>query len=344
MGHSCPTATPFSKMTRDRLRGSLGRNEHRGESDMKPNLCLSARRWIGAVAALSVLSSMPAFAADKINGQVWAAGGPVAGSTVTLWAAGADAPRQLAQTRTGPDGRFALSGDGKGAVLYLIAKGGRPAASKASGDNPALALITVLGSKPPARAVVNEMTTVASVWTHNQFIDGTAIRGNTLGLKIAAGNVPSFVDLQTGGWGTTIQDSLNSSQTPTMANFATLADALAGCVTQVTPDACGKLFAAATPPAGTAPSDTLTAAESIARYPWYQPGRVFALLEAFYPIPQGKAMRAVPHMPYLNLSPSAWVLPLKFDGGDYLAGGKAMFGITILRTVQLNRPSTLALL
>src|SRR6516162_6202389 len=105
MGHSCPTATPFSKMTRDRLRGSLGRNEHRGESDMKPNLCLSARRWIGAVAALSVLSSMPAFAADKINGQVWAAGGPVAGSTVTLWAAGADAPRQLAQTRTGPDGR-----------------------------------------------------------------------------------------------------------------------------------------------------------------------------------------------------------------------------------------------
>ena len=292
---------------------------------MKPNLCLSARRWIGAVAALSVLSSMPAFAADKINGQVWAAGGPVAGSTVTLWAAGADAPRQLAQTRTGPDGRFALSGDGKGAVLYLIAKGGRSAASKASGDNPALALITVLGSKPPARAVVNEMTTVASVWTHNQFIDGTAISGNTLGLRIAAGNVPSFVDLQTGGWGATIQDSLNSSQTPTMANFATLADALAGCVTQVIPDACGKLFAAATPPAGAAPSDTLTAAETIVRYPWYQPQRVFALLEAFYPIPQGKTMRPVPYMPYLNLSPSAWVLPLKFDGGGYRAGGKAMF-------------------
>jgi len=292
---------------------------------MKPNLCLSARRWIGAVAALSVLPSMPAFAADKINGQVWAAGGPVAGSTVTLWAASADAPRQLAQTRTGPDGRFALSGDGKGAVLYLIAKGGRSAASKASGDNPALALITVLGSKPPARAVVNEMTTVASVWTHNQFIDGTAIRGNRLGLKIAAGNVPSFVDLQTGGWGTTIQDSLNSSQTPTMANFATLADALAGCVTQVIPDACGKLFAAATPPAGAAPSDTLTAAETIVRYPWYQPQRVFALLEAFYPIPQGKAMRAVPYMPYLNVSPSAWVLPLKFDGGGYRAGGGAMF-------------------
>ena len=77
------------------------------------------------------------------------------------------------------------------------------------------------------------MTTVASVWTHNQFIDGTAIKGQPLQLKIAAGNVPSFVDLATGGWGATIQDPLNSGQTPTMANFATLANALAGCVTQV---------------------------------------------------------------------------------------------------------------
>lgn len=30
-------------------------------------------------------------------------------------------------------------------------------------------------------------------------------------------------------------------------------------------------------------------------------------------------------MPYLNWAPSAWVLPLKFDGGGYRAGGKAMF-------------------
>ena len=49
---------------------------------------------------------------------------------------------------------------------------------------------------------------------------------------------PNFVDLQSGGWGATIQDPLNSSQTPTMANFATLADVIAGCVTSVTPDAC----------------------------------------------------------------------------------------------------------
>src|SRR5262249_10556759 len=164
--------------------------------------------------------------------------------------------------------------------LYVVATGGRPTANEASGDNPAIALLTVLGNEPAARVVVNEMTTVASVWTHAQFLDGTAITGNSLGLKIAAGNVPSFVDLQTGGWGTAIQDPLNSAQTPTMANFATLADGLSGCVTRVTPDACGKLYAAATPPSGAAPTDTLTAAESIAKYPWYRPERVFSRLEA----------------------------------------------------------------
>src|SRR5262245_63443192 len=117
------------------------------------------------------------------------------------------------------------------------------------------------------------MTTIASVWTHAQFLDGTSIRGHALGLRIAAGNVPSFVDLQTGGWGTTIQDPLNSSQTPTMANFATLADLLAGCVTRVAADACNKLFAAARPPKGSEPTDTLTAVQSIVRYPWHQTER-----------------------------------------------------------------------
>jgi hypothetical protein len=85
-------------------------------------------------------------------------------------------------------------------------------------------------------------------------------------------------------------------------------------------DACSKLFAAATPPTGVTPTDTLTAAQSIARYSWYQPERLFALLNEFYPVPQGKNLRPVPFMPYLSFAPSAWVLPLKFDVIETLAG------------------------
>jgi hypothetical protein len=275
----------------------------------------------------SVSFGGPVLAADSLKGQVLGGGAPIANSTVTLWAASAGTPKQLGQTRTSGDGRFELPGGvtAKGTILYLVAKGGQPAANKAGGDNPTIGLLAVLGRRTPARVVINEFTTVASVWTHAQFLDGTAIKGHALGLRIAAGNVPNFVDLATGGWGSTIQDPLNSSQTPTMANFATLADVLAGCVTRVTADACGKLFAASTSPKGDVPTDTLTAAQSIARNSWYQPGRIFALLDQFYPVPQGKTMRAVPYMPYLQVAPSAWVLPLKVTGGGYRAGGKAMF-------------------
>lgn len=266
-------------------------------------------------------------ASGDVNGRVVGGGAPIAGSSVTLWRAGSGSPQQLAQARTSQDGSFSLprpASAGGDSILYLVAQGGEAKASDAKGDNPAIALLSVVGATAPDEVVINEFTTVASVWTLNQFIDGGTIKGHALGLRIAAGNVPSFVDLRTGGWGGVIQDPLNGGQTPTMANFATLANALAACVTRVTPDACSKLFAAATPPEGSTPADTLTAAASIARYPWYRPERVFALLELF-PVPPGKTMRAVPFMPYLGFPPSAWVLPLKFDGGGYRAGGKAMF-------------------
>jgi len=263
-------------------------------------------RNLGAVGCLSVVALVvfglfwtgSTFAAASLNGQVLGAGAPIANSMVTLWAASASAPKQLAQARTGADGRFTLDAatPGKDAILYLVAKGGTPAANKAAGDNPAIALLTVVGSKAPAKVTINEMTTVASVWTHAQFLDGAEVKGHALGLKIAAGNVPNFVDLATGGWGEAIQGPLNSGQTTTMANFATLADALAGCVTRVTPDACSKFYAAATPPTGSAPIDTLTAAQSIARAPWYQPDRVGQdhATGAVHAVPQLGAQRLGP--------------------------------------------------
>jgi len=268
-----------------------------------------------------------AVTADALEGKVLGGGQPITNSTVTLWAAGEGAPQQLGQARTGADGSFTLNSTGQTAAvsLYLIAKGGQPKANEQGGDNPAIALMTVVGGNLPATVTINEMTTVASVWTHAQFLEGSAIKGPSLGLRIAAGNVPNFVDLQTGGWGTTILDPLNSTQTPTMANFATLANALAGCVTRVTADACPKLYTATIPPKGDAPNDTLVAARTLARFPAYQPARLFALLDEFYPVPQGKTLRKTPFTPYLSFAPSAWVLPLKFTGGGLSAPGKLMF-------------------
>jgi hypothetical protein len=69
-------------------------------------------------------SSVPTSAALSLAGKVQAGGGPVAASTVTLWAASAAEPTQLAQTRAGSDGRFNLRADATPAsdvTLYLTA-------------------------------------------------------------------------------------------------------------------------------------------------------------------------------------------------------------------------------
>jgi hypothetical protein len=256
----------------------------------------------------------------RIEGQVQAGGGPLASSTVTLWAASAAEPKQLAQAKTGSDGRFEIGTEatpGTDVILYLIAKRGEATISKASGDNPAIALLSVLGNTAPAQG------------RHQRDDDGGVgvdqrpilRRHGDPGARVKPAHCRwqrAQLYLQTGGWGSAIQDPLNSGQTPTMGNFATLVDLLSACATRVKADACNNLFAATTDPNGKVPTDTLAMAQSSARYPWYQPEKLFALLDQFYPVPKDANLRSnlrpVPFMPYLNLAPSAWVLPLKFDG------------------------------
>ena len=120
---------------------------------------------------------------------------------MTLFAAGTGAPAQLAQGKSDDTGAFKLTytsapADG---VLYLVAKGGTPKAGKGASES--LALLALLGKAPSTKVMVNEFTTVASAFTAARFIQGEAISGNLLGLRIAAMNVPNLVNLQTGGWG-----------------------------------------------------------------------------------------------------------------------------------------------
>ena len=70
--------------------------------------------------------------AAELTGTVQGAGSPIAGSTVTLYAAGTGAPTQLAQGKTDTNGAFKLNAKQapKESVLYIVAKGGTPKAGK----------------------------------------------------------------------------------------------------------------------------------------------------------------------------------------------------------------------
>lgn len=244
---------------------------------------------------------------------------PISGAEITAWRAGPGAPEKLGTSRSGEDGSYTLTlpeGAGEPGVTYLIAKG----------PNPAATLMATLGAETTARVTINDLTTVASVWTAAQFLDGEAMRGNDTGLKIAAGNVPNFVDLETGGLGPVIVDALNAPETTTLGKFNTLGLLLSACVTEL-PEACDKLFAAATPPGGAAPTDTLQAARNIARHPWHNADKLFGLLDTFYPVPKGKRYRAVARVPYLFQAPSSWTLSLVYSGGGFYGVGGAAIDV-----------------
>jgi hypothetical protein len=281
---------------------------------------------LAAVVASNLLFAHLALAAD-IKGQVLTGNAPIAKSTITLWAASADAPKQLAQTKTSDDGRFEVRTKGANAdsILYLVASGGEPKASKAAGDEPALVLLSVLGSQPPESVVVNELTTVASAFTNARFINGESISGNPLGLKIAAGNVRNLVDPATGGWGKVLLDPLNSSMTTTMASLDTLGSLITASVTVANDDWRARFFKAATPAAGPTPTNTLEAMAGIAREPWADPKDLYALFDETYPLPAPDGRRSAPFAPYLVYSPDDFALSLAFSGGGDYANGRFMF-------------------
>jgi hypothetical protein len=276
----------------------------------------------------------PAAADVRIKGQAQVSGAPIASSTVTLWAASTGDPVQLAQMKTNADGRFDLRAaerldlrtlETKDIVLYLTAEGGVATIKKGSGDDPGIVLLAVLGNSPPENVVINELTTVASAFTAARFLKGEAMSGNSLGLRIAAGNTPNLVDPVTGKWGKVLLDPLNSSMTTTMANLDTLGSLISAYATVANDDWRARFLKAATPTGGVAPKNTLEAMEGIAREPWAAPKELYGLFDEVYPLPAPDGRRSAPFAPYLVYVPDDFALSLAFSGGGVYSNGRFMF-------------------
>jgi hypothetical protein len=198
-------------------------------------------------------------------------------------------------------GRFAISYQPPAdptAVLYLVAEGQR------AGGQRSIALAAVLD---PARilpdVVVNERTTVATAYAMAQFTNGRRIGGKAPGLQNAAGTAQNLADVATGGIGSVLGSHPNGALTSTLPTFNSLANMLAACVQDAAN--CEALFAAARPPRGAAPDDTLEAMVNIAHNPWLRVPELFAVsqLSASYQpaLPAGEA-------------PDAWTLAIRYHG------------------------------
>jgi streptogramin lyase len=275
----------------------------------------------GCVRSLNLGTQKPAV---RIDGKVQTGQQPVAGAAIQLYAVGitgiksAATPLLAAAVITRKNGSFTIANwnctsntaaYGTNPQLYVVAIGGNPGLGKDS-NNSASAMMTALGPCDSLNASssisIDEVTTVASVYALAPFMADF----NHIGAQgaSAVGLVNAFKTagiLANTTAGTAPGAGLPTNATAPVAEIYALSDLIASCIDSNGSDAdCAGLFAAATPPEGSAPADTIAAMLNIAHHPGSNVGLLFNLIPA---IP--------PYEPALTTAPKDWTITLKFTGG-----------------------------
>jgi hypothetical protein len=249
---------------------------------------------------------------SAVSGRVMGGQQPVAGASVYLFGTlsagegyGYDANDQYGfagsaiPVSTASDGTFSLTSKLQcldDTQVYLFVAGG----NSGSGTNGNLTLMAALGYcdrlNSSSIIEVNELTTVATVYALAPFMlppnpadtadpNAISVGASTTGqqgMALAFASVNQLVNTTTG---TAPGPALPANATVDLAKLNSLADILAACVNStggVAGDGslCGDLFTAATPPGGTAPTDTASALLNIVQNPGNDVGALFNLVQA----------------------------------------------------------------
>ncbi len=270
-----------------------------------------ATRCLGAV-VLSIAALPAAAPAATLSGRVLSAGRALRATRISLFATatGAGQPTRLAVGATSRAGAFTIrfaQPRGPGRILYVLA-----------GPDGASRLAAVVGAaRSRNHVVVNERTTVAMAFGLAQFIVGKgAVRGTLPGIPNAAGMAANLAGARTGRLGTVLATRPNGAQTSTLRTFNSLANLIVPCAGS---GRCTPLFRAARDPRGPTPTSTLVALADVARNPWHNAARLFALTRA----------GGQPYTPALSPAqrPTAWTLALRFDGDGATLNGPGNMAI-----------------
>jgi beta-glucanase (GH16 family) len=244
---------------------------------------------------------------------------PVGGASIQLYAAGTSGSGSAAQpllnnpVQSDSNGNFSIPASytcpSPTAQVYVVASGGNPGLPLAE-SNPALKLTAMLGScnslSALASITVNEVTTIGSVWPLAGFMTSSSHLGsepNDTSFLNAVSTVPEYINITQG---TSPGKPTSTSYFAENSKLYSLADLLADCVTSTGGSAgdgspCGLLFSIATPPGGSAPNDTMTAALRIAQSPGDNVTDIFGLAKV------NTCFR-----PALGVAPDDWTLSLTY--------------------------------
>ena len=254
----------------------------------------------------------------SLRGMVHGGQQPISGATLQLYAAsgagdGVAATPLLSKTvKSDGDGVFNITGlytcPTASSLVYLVASGGNPGLA-AGTNNRAATLMAALGACGDLSAstyvVINEMTTVAAVWSLAPFMNSYAAVGSGTGdeakLALAFAQASHLVNTATG---TAPGAGLPTGYTVPLAEMNTIADVLAVCINSAGGVAgddspCGLLFTAVKPATSPAATETIGAALQMAKNDTNNVSGIFDL-----------ASPQAPFQPTLSAAPAAWAIAI----------------------------------
>jgi hypothetical protein len=262
-------------------------------------------------AAMTAQPSAAQGGSAALRGTASAAGRPLAGAHVVLFAGSRTTAAELADATTASDGSFELLYDQPaGGVLYV---------ELTTPANQALMLRSAVGVLGDAGGVapqtvstvtVNELTTVATSFALAQFSTEREIAGPSPGLENAAATVFNLVNPVDGTAGAIVTNDDNGASNDTLATLGTLANLVSLCAPGGGA-ACDDFLRLATPPGAVAPQNTVHAVSNMARNPTLAPDQLFAL-----------AGTAGVVEPALTTAPAAWLLVLLYTEPELSASGR----------------------
>lgn len=222
--------------------------------------------------SLAIISNQSTANALTFSGQVKSGNTPIENASITLYQTKNSvfsSATPLQTVTSDATGNFSFDGDfgNNSNLLYVVSNGG----SINSNPTPDSTLAAVLGlpNQVPSSLIINELSTAATAWSMNAFINGSSISGKPIGLSVANYATANLVDITTGSIASRLQQT-----TPSYQKFNTVANLLAGCVNGNT---CNSLFNLATDRDGNSASNTLEVAVNLAKNPLNTSAELFAL-------------------------------------------------------------------
>ncbi|SIO40551.1 NHL repeat-containing protein [Halodesulfovibrio marinisediminis] len=281
---------------------------------------LFSRILTSIVTVLSfILVAFSTYSLAAISVHVTSDGHDVSDAKVELWqAVPAGKPVFLEKATSDKQGKVAFNAHSatSNQPLYLISAGG-----KIKNDSvPNLSLFAIIPIPAPSSVILNELTTIGSLWPNaQQFALKEGLQGTANGLVIGSSQVDNLINVSTGYFSKVALNSANLTQSETVARMNTLGALVSLCGANSHKGLCNEFLAI------NSSSSTLESLLKIAKAPYLQTQNYFSLFDKAFPYPKGEQRRDVNFLPYLSFVPDDFSLQIKFTGGGIYSPGRMMF-------------------